>query len=118
MKASLARIDALLVELMTPTNPSLNGFKMTQRLLAKHARIPDAMFQSLFPYLEAVRDKLVPALRPIVPYQGITEDVVNRLEVFCNELLRADPSAGKEDLPKKMERLLRFLEAVRSVVPH
>jgi hypothetical protein len=117
-KAALARIDALLVELMSPTNPHLSAFKMTQRLLAKHARIPDAMFQSLFPYLEEVRDKLVPALRPIVPYQGITEDVVSRLEAFCNDLLRADPAAGKEDLPKKMERLPRFLEAVRSVVPH
>lgn len=117
-KAALVRIDALLVELMSPTNPHLSAFKMTQRLLAKHARIPDAMFQSLFPYLEEVRDKLVPALRPIVPYQGITEDVVSRLETFCNDLLRADPAAGKEDLPKKMERLPRFLEAVRSVVPH
>jgi len=117
-KAALKRIDALLVELMSPTNPNLSAFKMTQRLLAKHARIPDAMFQSLFPYLEEVRDKLVPALRPIVPYQGITEDVVSRLETFCNDLLRADPASGKEDLPKKMERLPRFLEAVRSVVPH
>ncbi|HKH46194.1 MAG TPA: hypothetical protein VKM72_16150 [Thermoanaerobaculia bacterium] len=117
-KAALKQIDALLVELMSPTNPNLSAFKMTQRLLAKHARIPDTMFQSLFPYLEEVRDKLVPALRPIVPYQGITEDVVSRLETFCNDLLRADPASGKEDLPKKMERLPRFLEAVRSVVPH
>ncbi len=119
-KAALARIDALLVELMAPTSPSLNAFKMTQRLLAKHARIPDAMFQSIYPYLEAVRDKLVPALRSIVPYQGITEEVVNRLEAFCNDLLRVDPALGetREEIPKTMERLPRFLEAVRAVVPH
>jgi hypothetical protein len=119
-KAALARIDALLVELMAPTSPSLNAFKMTQRLLAKHARIPDAMFQSIYPYLEAVRDKLVPALRSIVPYQGITEDVVSRLEAYCNDLLRVDPalSEEREEIPKTMERLPRFLEAVRAVVPH
>jgi len=119
-KEALARIDALLVELMAPTSPSLNAFKMTQRLLAKHARIPDAMFQSIYPYLEAVRDKLVPALRSIVPYQGITEDVVSRLETYCNDLLRVDPALveAREEIPKKMERLPRFLEAVRAVVPH
>ncbi len=116
-KASLARIDALLVELMSPANPHLSAFKMTQRLLAKHARIPDTMFQSIYPYLEEVRDKLVPALRPIVPYEGITEDVVQRLETYCNDLLRIDPSVG-EEISKKMDRLPRFLEAVRSVVPH
>jgi len=119
-KAALARIDALLVELLSPTNQNLSAFKMTQRLLAKHARIPNAMFQSIFPYLEEVRDKLVPALRLIAPYQGVTEDVVNRLEAYCKDLLRADPSMGetREDISKKMERLPRFLEAVRSVVPH
>jgi hypothetical protein len=118
LKAALARIDGLLAGLMAPTNPNLSAFKMTQRLLAKHARIPDAMFQSIYPYLEEVRDRLVPALRPIVPYQGVTEDVVNRLESYCSDLLRADPSQGKEEISKKMERLPRFLEAVRSVVPH
>lgn len=119
-KAALARIDGILIELMAPANPNLSAFKMTQRLLAKHARIPNAMFQSTFPYLEEVRDKLVPALRPIVPYQGVTEDVVNRLEAYCNDLLRADPSVAeiREEISKKMERLPRFLEAVRSVVPH
>jgi pyruvate/2-oxoglutarate dehydrogenase complex dihydrolipoamide acyltransferase (E2) component len=117
-KAALAKINALLVELMSPKNPNLSAFKMTQRLLSKHARIPDAMFQSIYPYLEEVRDKLVPALRPVIPYQGITEDVVSRLETFCNELLRADSSQAKEEVSKKMERLPRFLEAVRSVVPH
>lgn len=117
-KAALAKIDGLLAELMAPTHPNLSAFKMTQRLLAKHARIPDAMFQSIFPYLEEVRDKLVPALRSVAPYQGVTEDVVNRLEAYCSDLLRADPAQGKEELSKKMERLPRFLEAVRSVVPH
>ena len=105
---------------MSPANPHLSAFKMTQRLLAKHTRIPEAMFQSIYPYLEEVRDKLVPALRQIAPYQGVTEDVVSRLESFCNDLLRVDPAQApiKEDVPKKMERLPRFLEAVRSVVPH
>ena len=119
-KAALAQIDAILVELLAPASPNLSAFRMTQRLLAKHARIPNAMFQSIFPYLEEVRDKLVPALRPIVPYQGVTEDVVNRLEAYCNDLLRADPSLGeiRDDISKKMERLPRFLEAVRSVIPH
>ena len=119
-KAALARIDGLLGELLAPANPGLSAFKMTQRLLSKHARIPDAMFRSIYPYLEEVRDKLVPALRPIVPYQGITDDVVSRLEAYCNDLLRADPTLGHthEEISKKMERLPRFLEAVRSVVPH
>lgn len=117
--ATLARIDKILVELMSPTNPGLSAFKMTQRLLAKHARIPDAMFQSIFPYLEDVRDRLVPELRRITPYRGIHDDVVTRLETYCNDLLRVDPTPGqmKDELPKKMERLPRFLEAVRSVVP-
>lgn len=118
--AVLSRIDVILAELMSGTNPHLSAYKMTQRLLAKHARIPDAMFQTIYPYLEEVRDKLVPELRRIVPFRGINEDVVGRLETYCNDLLRVDPTPDrlKEEIPKKMERLPRFLEAVRSVVPH
>jgi hypothetical protein len=117
--ATLAKVNRILVDLMSVTNPNLSAYKMTQRLLAKHTRIPDAMFQSIYPYLEEVRGKLVPALRPLVPYKGVTEDVVNRLEAFCSDLLRVDPTPErlKDEIPRKLDRLPRFLEAVRSVVP-
>ena len=117
--ATLAQVNQILVELMSPNNPNLSAYKMTQRLLAKHTRIPDAMFQSIYPYLEEVRGRLVPALRPLVPYKGVTEDVVNRLEAYCGDLLRIDPTPErlKDEIPRKMDRLPRFLEAVRSVVP-
>lgn len=117
--ATLAKVNRILVELMSATNPNLSSYKMTQRLLAKHTRIPDAMFQSIYPYLEEVRGKLVPALRLLVPYKGVTEDVVSRLEAYCSDLLRIDPTPErlKDEIPRKLDRLPRFLEAVRSVVP-
>jgi hypothetical protein len=66
-----------------------------------------------------VQDRLVPYLRQITPFQGITDEAVKKLEGYCNDLRRKDftPAQLKDDIPKKMERFLRFLEALRAAVP-
>ena len=114
------RAHEVLGELLGASNPHLNAFRMTQRLLEKHARIPGAMFESIHPYLEQIRTKIVPVLRRIAPYQGITDDAVDRLDGYCYDLLHADPALAplREEIAKKMERLLRFLEAVRAALPN
>jgi hypothetical protein len=112
-------VSDLLSELLAPGNSNLSAFRMTQRLLSKHARIPVAMFQSIQPYLKEVQERLVPALKQITPFHGITEEAVTKLEGYCTELRRPNlsPAELKDEVPKQMERLVRFLEALRAAVP-
>jgi hypothetical protein len=119
LRPSLKMVSDLLSELLAPANSNLSAFRMTQRLLSKHARIPVAMFQSIQPYLKEVQERLVPALKQITPFRGITEEAVTKLEGYCTELRRPNlsPSELKDEVPKKMERLVRFLEALRAAVP-
>ena len=116
----LAKIDARLTELQSPANPHGNAFRMTQRLLAKHGRVPAAMYDSILPFLDEIAKGLVPDLRDIVPYRGITPEVVQRLANQCAALRGADPAlAGmKQEISLGMERVMRFLEALRGVIPH
>jgi hypothetical protein len=119
LRPSLKTVSDLLGELLAPANSNLSSFRMTQRLLSKHARIPAAMFQSIQPYLKEVQERLVPALKQITPFRGITEEAVTKLEGYCTELRRPglSPAELKDEVPKKMERLVRFLEALRAAVP-
>lgn len=119
LRPALKTVSDLLNELLAPANPNLSSFKMTQRLLSKHARIPAAMFQSILPYLKEVQERLVPALKQITPFRGITAEAVVKLEGYCTELRRPNlsPAELKEEVPKKMERLVRFIEALRAAVP-
>ncbi|MFP5288279.1 MAG: hypothetical protein ACLGI9_21265, partial [Thermoanaerobaculia bacterium] len=119
LRPALKMVSNLLAELLAPANPNLSSFKMTQRLLSKHARIPAAMFQSIQPYLKEVQERLVPALKQITPFRGITDEAVVKLEGYCTELRRPSlsPSELKDEVPKKMERLVRLLEALRAAVP-
>ena len=119
LRPSLKTVSDLLSELLAPANSNLSAFRMTQRLLSKHARIPVAMFQSIQPYLKEVQERLVPALKQITPFRGITEEAVTKLESYCTDLRRPNlsPAELKDDVPKKMERLVRFLEALRAAVP-
>ena len=119
LRPALKTVSDLLSDLLAPANPNLSSFKMTQRLLSKHARIPAAMFQSTLPYLKEIQERLVPALKEITPFRGITDEAVKKLEGYCTDLRRPNPSPAelKDDFPKKMERLVRFLEALRAAVP-
>ncbi|HWN44098.1 MAG TPA: hypothetical protein VNW71_17875 [Thermoanaerobaculia bacterium] len=119
LRPALKMVSDLLTELLAPANSNLSAFRMTQRLLSKHARIPLAMFQSIQPYLKEIQERLVPALKQITPFRGITEEAVTKLEGYCTELRRPglSPAELKDEVPKKMERLVRFLEALRAAVP-
>jgi hypothetical protein len=114
----LARMDAVLQELQSTANPHWNSFRMTQRLLEKHSRLPAAMFHAVNPFLQEITGRLVPDLKSIAPYKGLTLEAVQRLEAVCRELCREDPSPAQliDEVPRKLERILRFLDALRSLV--
>jgi hypothetical protein len=119
LRPALKAVSDVLNEVLGSGNSSLSSFKMTQRLLSMHNRIPAAMLQSTHPYLQEIQDRLVPVLKQITPFRGITDEAVTKLEGYCRDLRSPDlsPSQLKEDVPKKMDRLLRFLEALRAAVP-
>ena len=113
----LARIHAFLVDLQGPTNAHWSSFRMTHRLLEKHARLPIAMFHAIHPCLADIRERLVPDLQAIAPYKGLTEATVTWLETVCRELRFADPEPAQlaGEVPQKLERVLRVLDALRSL---
>jgi len=119
LKPVLDRIRARLIDLQSPANPHWNEFRMTQRLISKKARIPEAMFQSIHPFVRHILEELVPDLRDIAPYGQITPEVVRKLAVNCLAVLEPDltPAQRADEVPVRLERLLRFLEALRSVIP-
>jgi hypothetical protein len=116
-RAAFARIQVVLADLLSPTNPHGKSFRMTLRLLEKHSRIPVAMFHAIDPFLENVLRRLVPDLKSIVPYKGLSEATVAWLEAVCRELTEGDPEPGDlaGEIPRKLERLIRVLEALRSL---
>lgn len=118
-RQALKTVSDVLNELLVAGNSNLNSFKMAQRMLSKHNRIPAAMLESTHPFIRDVQDRLVPHLRQITPFQGITDEAVKKLEGYCTDLRRKDfnPAQLKDEIPKKMERFLRFLEALRAAVP-
>jgi len=90
---------------------------MTQRLLEKHSRIPVAMFHAVYPFLQDILALLIPDLKAIAPLKGLTAEAVARLEVVCRELCDGDPEPEQfaDEVPRKLERILRFLDGLRSL---
>jgi hypothetical protein len=115
----MARVRAKLDEIQAPTNSHWNNFRLTQRMLEKHSRLPGAMFHSIDPFLQEIADHLVPDLKLIAPHKGLTPEAVQRLETVCRELCATDPSPADmvSEVPRKLERILRFLDALRAVLP-
>jgi hypothetical protein len=114
----LAHIDAVIVELQSPANQNWNSFRMTQRLLGKHSRLPSAMFHAVNPFLVEITNRLVPDLKAIAPYKGLTLEAVQRLEAVCRELCQDDPSPTQlaDEVPRKLDRIVHFLDALRGIV--
>jgi hypothetical protein len=117
-RAAVARIRAKLDEIQAPTHSHWNNFRLAQRMLEKHARLPRAMFHSINPFLQEIAVHLVPDLKAIAPHKGLTLEAVLRLETVCHELCDTDPSPTEmvNEVPRKLERIVRFLDALRSVV--
>jgi len=113
----MARIQAVLVDLQAPTSAHWSSFRMTQRLLEKHSRIPVAMFHAVNPFLQDILWRLIPDLKKIAPYKGLTAEAVARLEVVCRELCEGDPDPASfaDEVPRKLERILRFLDGLRAL---
>jgi hypothetical protein len=116
-QAVLARVQAVLAELQAPTHPSWSTFRMTQRLLEKHSRIPLDMFRAVHPFLQEILARLIPELERIAPYQGLTEATVAWLEGVCHDLCERDPQPAElvGEVPRKLERILRILDALRAL---
>jgi hypothetical protein len=116
-RAALGRINAVLADLQASTNPHWSSFRMTQRLLAKHSRIPVAMFHAVNPFLQDILWRIVPDLKTIVPYKGLTDEAVGRLEAVCRELCEGDPDPAQfaDEIPRRLERILRFLDGLRAI---
>jgi len=114
----LARIEAALGELQSPANQQWNSFRMTQRLLEKHSRLPSAMFHAVNPFLQEITSRLIPDLKAIAPYKGLTLEAVQRLETVCRELCQENPSPAQlaDEVPRKLDRIVHFLDALRTLV--
>jgi hypothetical protein len=107
-----------LAALQGPQNAHWRSFHMVLRMFARHGRLPDEMLHSSQPFVEELLTVVVPGVRRLAPYRGLTPELVDRLEATCQSLLaRPGESAASDSSPfQRLERLQRFLDALGSVL--
>ena len=114
----VADLDRRLAALQGPQNARWRSFHMVLRMFARHGRLPDEMLASSQPFVEELLTVLVPGVRRLAPYRGLTCELVDRLEATCQGLLArpGDAAAGDSSPFQRLERLQRFLDALGSVL--
>lgn len=106
-----------LASLQSPQNPRWNAFRMVVRMFERHGRVPDEMVRGTHPFLEELLTVLIPDLHRITPYQGLTAEVVTRLEATCRGLAASvEALPGELSLQQRLERVQRFLDALQGVL--
>ncbi len=106
-----------LAALQSPQNPRWNAFRMVARMFDRHGRVPDEMVRGTHPFLEELLTVLIPDLHRVVPYRGLTAEVVTRLEATCRGLAAStDALPGELPLQQRFERVQRFLDALQGVL--
>lgn len=110
----VAGLHDRLVALQKPDNPLFNGFRMLQRLLGRHARIPPSMVQGAHPFLFAVLNELVPELEKASALGLVPPEARGRLVDCCLALTDEGltPQQMDRDVPANLSRLQRLLEGL------
>ncbi len=118
--ALVAVLRTNLAALRDPQNPRWRDFRMVHRLLVRQGRVPVTMLSAALPLVREIERDVLPGLRRLTPYRGLSPEVVARLGESCDALLGIayrPPKDGGE-LALKLDRLVRFLEAIESVIAH
>jgi hypothetical protein len=110
----LANLHRRLSALQSPDNSAWSGFRMLQRLLDRHSRIPPSMVQGAHPFLFAVLNELVPELEVAAGQGLVPAEARSRLVDCCLVLTRDDlaPEQMDHEVPASLRRLQRLLQGL------
>ncbi len=95
-----------------------NDFRLVQHMLERHRRMPDEMTRGARPFIEELHTVIVPDLKRLAPYRGLTIELVDRLDGTCRALLADQGLTAMADTTplQRLERLQRFLDALQAVM--
>lgn len=113
-RETLEQLLAVLQSLQSQENPHWSSFRMLQRLLERHARIPPSIVQGAHPFVYSVLNSLVPQLELAASFDAVPQEARRRL-VECCTALTADglsPDQMVDEVPAHLARLHRLLEAL------
>ena len=90
---------------------------MVRRMFERHAGFL-TMLRASQPFIEELSSRRCYLdLRRLAPYRGLTVEHVERLEGTCHSLVTpADGSPLESAVQQRLERLQRFLDALRTVL--
>jgi hypothetical protein len=114
LRETLEGLHHLLQSLQSNDNPHWSSFRMLQRLLARHARIPPSIVQGAHPFVFDVLNGLVPQLEAAASYGAVPQEARRRLVECCTALTddRLNPEQMIDEVPAHLSRLHRLLEAL------
>ena len=110
----LGSLSRMLTTLQSPANPHYAGFRMLQRLVGRHARVPPSMVQGAHPFFFEVLNDLVPQLEAAAAIGAVPAEARAKLVECCLVLTDQGltPAAMAEQVPASLKRLQRLLEAL------
>jgi hypothetical protein len=113
-RETLERLHHILQSLQSNENPHWSSFRMLQRLLTRHARIPPSIVQGAHPFVFEVLNELVPQLEVAASFGAVPQEARRRLVECCMALTddRLSPEQMVDEVPAHLGRLHRLLEAL------
>lgn len=117
LQDAVRELQHRLKDLRSSSSSAWKTFRMTERLLGKHRRIPPGMYASACPFVVQVEEEILPLVTAISAGGALTDQQARRLESTCSFLLEAEPSPARleEAIPRTMKRLLDLLDALEGL---
>lgn len=111
---TLDGLHRLLLSLQSADNSHWSSFRMLQRLLQRHARVPPSIVQGAHPFVWDVLNGLVPQLEAAASLGVVPQEARKRLVECCMALTDDDlsPEQMVDQVPAQLTRLHRLLEAL------
>ena len=113
-REALTHLHAVLTSLQSGDNPHWSSFRMLQRLLERHARIPPSIVQGAHPFVYEVLNSLVPQLEVAASFDAVPQEARRRLVECCMALTTdgLSPEQMVDEVPAHLSRLHRLLEGL------
>ncbi|HEV8630184.1 MAG TPA: hypothetical protein VGV61_07690, partial [Thermoanaerobaculia bacterium] len=113
-RETVEQLHGMLVALQSADNQHWSSFRMLQRLVGRHTRIPPSMVQGAHPFVYEVLNSLVPQLEAAAALGAVPQEARKRLVECCLSLSddRLTPDQMVDEVPANLARLHRLLEGL------
>lgn len=113
-RETLEGLHRLLLSLQAADNAHWSSYRMLQRLLQRHTRVPPSIVQGAHPFVWDVLNGLVPQLEAAASIGAVPQEARRRLVECCLALTNdgLTPEQMAAEIPGQLARLQRLLEAL------